>query len=947
MNQIALKHIQENLKSKETSLDLSYCQITGNESELELLQQCTHLEELDLRINKIEDISFLKNLPKLQKLDLSKNKVQDIHPLQALQNLQEFYFSDNQIKDVSSLETLHHLEKLDLRNNFIQDISFLKNTQKLQRLDLGWNTIQDISFLQDLTKLQVLYLHSNQIEDISFLRKLSGLTVLFLSKNKIQDITSLEKLTNLKRLDLRENQIQDISILQGHQNLQKLYLSSNQIQDISFSQSLPSLRVFYVGGNQLRNISFLKQLPNLQEVSLSANEIEDISSLKDFPKLRVIYLSKNRIRDIASLQHLPKLQELSISFNQIEDIASLKKLSNLEALNLSDNQILAIDLAFFNELLKLKVLYINNNPIQNIPKELFNQGNKNVFKRVKDYLQSLEAESRELNEAKLIFVGVGEVGKSELSDALSEKDYYFDVNRKTTKGIRVKPWQFQIEHEKGKPVDFTANVWDFAGQEINYGTHQFFLTKNSVYVFVWDSRKEEENSDFYYWLNIVKLLSDAAPIFVVQNKVDIYETEINQKNWKAAFPNIVDFYKTSCATGTGIEELRAVLTKEMLALPSTHEKWNLNRFEVKKTLEQDTRDFISYQEYTRLCKSHQLSKEDADFLGQQLHDIGVILNFRQDVILKDTVVLNTEWATAAAYIILNSSFVKEGKFQVADLDDIWDEARFDGQHAFLLRLMERFKLVFQLKNSDTYIIPRLLPIESLSEYEVGKTMNKRLRLSLHYDFMPKDILSQFICTVHPIIKAEFFWRYGVVLEYINDTEAEVLLNDVGAIKVISIEVWGEEADKLLAIIRQELDVIHQKLNNPSFKELIPCNCSECKESDTPFLYDYQTLLKFKKKGRTTVVCNNSAEDVSIAGLLEGILDKTPPELASLFKLIEENDMFTFFERLNEMGVSNQELAQLRQEYIHGDNNFRFPQRLKIWLMDYYEQGRLLEDMASI
>jgi Miro-like protein. len=58
------------------------------------------------------------------------------------------------------------------------------------------------------------------------------------------------------------------------------------------------------------------------------------------------------------------------------------------------------------------------------------------------------------------------------------------------------------------------NIWDFGGQEIYHATHQFFLTKRSLYILVADTRKED--TDFYYWLNVVELLSDNSPLLIVK-----------------------------------------------------------------------------------------------------------------------------------------------------------------------------------------------------------------------------------------------------------------------------------------------------------------------------------------------------------------------------------------------------------------------------------------------
>lgn len=41
-------------------------------------------------------------------------------------------------------------------------------------------------------------------------------------------------------------------------------------------------------------------------------------------------------------------------------------------------------------------------------------------------------------------------------------------------------WEF--DEEGYAPVTF--GIWDFAGQEVYYTTHQFFLTTRSIYVIV-------------------------------------------------------------------------------------------------------------------------------------------------------------------------------------------------------------------------------------------------------------------------------------------------------------------------------------------------------------------------------------------------------------------------------------------------------------------------------
>lgn len=50
----------------------------------------------------------------------------------------------------------------------------------------------------------------------------------------------------------------------------------------------------------------------------------------------------------------------------------------------------------------------------------------------------------------------------------------------STDGIDILSW----EHEEEGYPPITFGIWDFAGQEVYYSTHQFFLTTRSIYVIV-------------------------------------------------------------------------------------------------------------------------------------------------------------------------------------------------------------------------------------------------------------------------------------------------------------------------------------------------------------------------------------------------------------------------------------------------------------------------------
>ncbi|OJJ19619.1 hypothetical protein BKI52_22705, partial [marine bacterium AO1-C] len=722
-------------------------------------------------------------------------------------------------------------------------------------------------------------------------------------------------------------------------------LQENQISDIKPLEKCNQLTELSLSNNQISDLKPLEKCNQLTLLSLNNNHIKDLKPLEKCNQLTELFLIKNQIVDIKPLEKCDQLIALGLDHNQVNNLNPLAKCNRLTLLALRGNQISHLSLSSLNQWPRLHFLLLKNNPIQNIAPEIL----LGSLKTIRNYLESIENQEDQhyLNEAKLILVGVGEVGKTELAKAISEDNYQFIEGRPTTQGIHIKDWVLPNCTKGAKTFDFTAHIWDFAGQEINYGTHQFFLTKNSVYVFLWDGRKGEENCKFDYWLQVIKLLSDDAPVFVVQNKTDIYQLEINQQNWKDRFANIVDFRKTSCKNGVGIEELRKSIKKEILALNHIGEIWNKNRVAVRQILEAKKDNYISYREYLQICEAQNVNATDAGFLSQQLHDIGVILYFEDDFALQDTVVLKPEWATKAAYKLLDNakenSPIEEGRFHQNILIQLWDDPSFEGKHPFLLRLMERFELIFQLRGTHEYIIPELLPINApaqVQDIQPGESPAKHLRFEYHYDFMPKGVFSRFICRIHERIHQNLYWKYGVVLEHKNSL-AKVLWNDTTTTKTIKVEAWGHEADRLLYLIRDELEFIHKKLNHPPLTEKIPCACNDCKKDKHPFLFDYETLLKYQKKRRSEITCNRTIEDVSVNTLLNGILAFAREDMEDLLGLINEYRVADFFERLVYLKVQEGQIARLRKEYIHKEGGFQYTDRLKVWVLDYFE-GRKKE-----
>jgi hypothetical protein len=293
---------------------------------------------------------------------------------------------------------------------------------------------------------------------------------------------------------------------------------------------------------------------------------------------------------------------------------------------------------------------------------------------------------------------------------------------------------------------------------------------------------------------------------------------------------------------------------------------------IRDHLKKEKKDYISLDDYFTICKTYNLNEKRAEFLSSYLHDLGVILHYRHDKLLENTVILNPEWATEAVYKLIDTREIQENKarFKFDDLKTYWDKTRFPRhKHAELVRLMEKFELCFPITGSDIHIVPELLPAERPGiDFEVYKRPGN-LHFQYHYDFMPEGIITRFISRMYYLIKDDHFWKNGVELRFEDSTAVIVsdLLN-----RKIKISVTGSCKSELLAIIRNDLEHIHNTLNmekNKQYDEMIPCNCVTCSVSGEPHLFKHEVIKKVEAKNKSFTLCPISVEEVSLEKLLKG------------------------------------------------------------------------------
>ena len=256
------------------------------------------------------------------------------------------------------------------------------------------------------------------------------------------------------------------------------------------------------------------------------------------------------------------------------------ELSNLETLHLAGNLITDLPQSC-TQLEHLKFLYLDGNPLNPELAEAYKQG----IDAVKAYLRAREQSGEIiLNEAKLILVGEGEVGKTCLMDALLDRPW---KEHDTTHGIEIKPIKV-IDPDNKKEI--MLNGWDFGGQRVYRPTHQLFFSAPAVYLVVWKPRQGPQQGFAEEWIRLVKHREPDAKILVVathggpqQRQPDIDRQELFDlfgKDTVLGFHH-VESKPDGQGNRRGIEELKGAIVRVAVTLPevgrSVPKRWQETR----------------------------------------------------------------------------------------------------------------------------------------------------------------------------------------------------------------------------------------------------------------------------------------------------------------------------------------------------------------------------------
>ena len=456
------------------------------------------------------------------------------------------------------------------------------------------------------------------------------------------------------------------------------------------------------------------------------------------------------------------------------------------------------------------------------------------------------------------------MGKSSLLFALiNKKKKALNKRNISTDGIDIERWSLKTPNKQ--VVTFSA--WDFAGQEIYYTTHSFFLSSKAIYLLLWDLRYSDETSRVEFWLNSVTSRSNGAPVILCGTHLDHFDnnldrvkeilTKVSEKF--SRFQNIVGITAVSTVTSENINSLVELLTKTTLdcldRLATRLPKIYLNLEEqILQLKDKENPPAISWAAFTKFASNVSFKDEEQLLRATNfLHDLGSLVLFENDQTLERLIVLDPQWLTKmfASVITTSHQYIKNGILKYSDLNQIWRPPLYPPSlHPSLITILEKFEILLELpteedgedKGIKQFLVPSLLPLEKppidllWMPVHDDLTTDQFTRI-YQFEYLPNGLFSRFIVRfLHFSDKPLKYWRHGILAQKSNNKALVQAFDD----RTINITVRGDKAAEYLRVITE----IINNLANCWFKVKIlsiQIQCPHCLSERNPNvnLFDLQ------------------------------------------------------------------------------------------------------------
>ena len=363
----------------------------------------------------------------------------------------------------------------------------------------------------------------------------SSLTELNLSRNKLKSLPlGFPCLApNLKKLNISSNKFEELDpVAMLPQSVEYLNANSNSITIMSCkrratTECCAKAKVNSSGSEPCRHQCH-NTLPNLSYVRLKDNQLVHVE---------LVQHKRQAVGGVTTYEPVvlcPSLISLELSNNKLNafppDIACLKELLSLDVSNNEGIKKLPLDLI---QLPNLTQLHLDGLDLTDFPQTEMNRG----AKRIQNFLRHRQDGEKPYRRMKLMVVGLAKKGKTTLVHRLVDHDSLkrrlfpdSKLHQKTTTSpatVGIDITEMVLRPSNVKETEITFGIWDFAGQEEYYATHQCFLTQRSIYLVLWnlnDGIKGLES--LASWLCNIEARAPGSPVLIVGTHLD----EVDQRH---------------------------------------------------------------------------------------------------------------------------------------------------------------------------------------------------------------------------------------------------------------------------------------------------------------------------------------------------------------------------------------------------------------------------------
>ncbi|MCA3282984.1 MAG: hypothetical protein ING16_08950 [Roseomonas sp.] len=817
------------------------------------------------KMNSISDISAVSSLSDLRELYLDHTNCNDLSPIAGLQQLQALDCSRTQVSDLSPIAALQQLQYLNCSGTEVSDLSPIAGLQKLQDLDCGGTQVRDLSPIAGLQQLQYLNCNSTQVSDLSPIAGLQQLQYLNCNRTQVSDLYPIAGLQQLQKFDCSSTQVSDLYPIAGLQQLQKFDCSSTQVSDLSPIAGLQQLQKFDCGRTQVSDLSPIAALQQLQYLDCRGTQVSDLSPIAALQQLQTLYCRYTKVSDLSPIAGLQQLQALDCGGTKVSDLSPIAGLQQLQSL-FCDNtkvgdlspiaglqQLRNIDVSFCIIITapmtlwwqpSLKLVSADGTQIPGIPDEILGD---DCLERLRAHLRELEAGVEAISEAKLLILGNGRAGKTQIARRLAGQP--FQPEWDSTHGIRIT--QVMIPAQDSLP-ETHLKLWDFGGQEIYHGTHALFARTRAIFLLVWSQETELpaaepdqygkvfRNHPLRYWHAYAKDAGlKGSPLIIAQTRLDqdgIRPPPLDQDQIASSL-----CIQVSTADPPRIGTLRGALQDAVVTLQQSRGAVEIGRprLLLQRRIEALRQADGSLPEEWRLMEKSTFAAwyreaggtASAEFALAYLNDNGTV--FYRAGLFQDRIVLDQNWAMAAIYALFDRKETygrlqrRGGLFERADLAKVWRDYTEAEQRLFL-SMMTSCGICFVYRkgaaskdeNDETlYLAPEFLPERAVVQGQIDATWGEgpaTHRQVFTYAFLHEGLIRNVISQLGTLAQTRADYFRGGVCLYDAQTRARALVTQYlpagdwqGS---VSIETKDGDAATLLERLTELVSEENRKLN---------------------------------------------------------------------------------------------------------------------------------------